>query len=180
MDTTINGPTMYCVHTDEWSRIRAVPVNATAVFKMLIYFLCKSSLASEIAVRDHMYHNKIYLFSWSLPPVLIWTNSFGTLCIVIWYVLHWSFNLVKYLNIPLRLFHLLRLFTLCQSRTYTPGIYNPNAASQMPVGEQYTVDQNSRQIHKGRAPWMCGQYNVRATTVDNIGQNTKDTHPVPE
>ena len=27
---------------------------------------------------------------------------------------------------------------------------------------------------------MCGQYNVRATAVDNIGQNTKDTHPVPE
>ena len=34
-DTTITGPTMYCVHTDEWSRIRAVPVNATVVISML-------------------------------------------------------------------------------------------------------------------------------------------------
>ena len=37
---------------------------------------CTSSLASEIAVRDHMYYNKIYMFSFSLPAVLIWTNSF--------------------------------------------------------------------------------------------------------
>ena len=50
------------VHTGQWSRIRAVPVNATAVISMLNYLLCKSSLASEIAVRDHMYHNEIYLF----------------------------------------------------------------------------------------------------------------------
>ena len=61
---------------------RAVPVNTTAVISMLNYLLCKSSLASEIAVRDHMYHNVIYLFSCSLSPVLIWTNSFGTPCIV--------------------------------------------------------------------------------------------------
>ena len=38
--------------------IVAVPVNATAV----ISILCKSSIASEIAVRDHMYHNEMYLF----------------------------------------------------------------------------------------------------------------------
>ena len=62
---------MYCVHTDQWSRIRAVPVNTTAVISMLNYLLCKSYLASEIAVRDHMYHNEIYLFRCYLPPVLI-------------------------------------------------------------------------------------------------------------
>ena len=65
------------------SRIRAAPVNATAVINMLNYLLYKSSLASEIAVRDHMYHNEIYLFSSSLHPVLIWTNSFGTFCILV-------------------------------------------------------------------------------------------------
>ena len=69
---------MYCVHTGQQSRIRVVPVNTTAVISMLNYFLCKSSLASEIAVKDHMYHNEIYLFWYCLPPVLIWTNSFGT------------------------------------------------------------------------------------------------------
>ena len=26
-DTTINGPTMYCVHTGQWSRIPSVPMN---------------------------------------------------------------------------------------------------------------------------------------------------------
>ena len=26
---------------------------------------------------------------------------------------------------------------------------------------------------------MCGHQNVRTTTGDNTGQNTKDTHPVP-
>ena len=62
----------YCVHTDQWSRIRAVPLNATAVISMLNYLLCKSSLASEIAVRYHMYHNEIYLIWCSLLPVLIW------------------------------------------------------------------------------------------------------------
>ena len=77
----INGPTMYCWHTDQWSRFRAVPVNIIAVSSMLNYLLCKSSLASQIAVRDHMYHNEIYLFSCSLSPVLIWMNSFGTPCL---------------------------------------------------------------------------------------------------
>ena len=33
-----------------------------AVITMLNFLLCKSVLASEIAVRDHMYHNEIYLF----------------------------------------------------------------------------------------------------------------------
>ena len=32
---TINGPTMYYMHTDQWSRIRAVHVNSTAVISML-------------------------------------------------------------------------------------------------------------------------------------------------
>ena len=53
-DMTINGPTMYCLHTGQWSRIQAVPVNATTVISLVNYLLCKSSLASDIAVRDHM------------------------------------------------------------------------------------------------------------------------------
>ena len=61
MDMAINDLTMFCIHTDQWLRIRAVPVNATAVIRMLNYLLWKSSLASEIAIRDHMYHNEIYL-----------------------------------------------------------------------------------------------------------------------
>ena len=36
--------------------------ESTAVISMLNYLLCKSSLASEIAARDHMYRNEIYLF----------------------------------------------------------------------------------------------------------------------
>ena len=76
---------MYCVHTGQWSCIPAVPVNATSVISMLNYLLCKSSLASGIAIRDHMYHNEIYLFWCSLPPVLIWTKSFRTLCI--WFMI---------------------------------------------------------------------------------------------
>ena len=52
-ERTINGPTMYCVHTGQWSHIQPVPVNATAVISMLNYLLCKSSLALENAVRDH-------------------------------------------------------------------------------------------------------------------------------
>ena len=34
--------------------IRAVPVNTTAAISMLNYLLCKSSLESETAVRDHI------------------------------------------------------------------------------------------------------------------------------
>ena len=26
---------------------------------------------------------------------------------------------------------------------------------------------------------MCGPHNVRASAGDNIGQNTRDTHPIP-
>ena len=44
-DSTINDPTMLCIHTYQRSRIRAVPVNTTAVISMLNYLLCKSSLA---------------------------------------------------------------------------------------------------------------------------------------
>ena len=39
---TINGSTMYCVHTGQWPRIRAVPVNATAVITMLNYLVINS------------------------------------------------------------------------------------------------------------------------------------------
>ena len=49
-------------HDNQWSD-DVLCVNATAVINMLNYLLCKSSLASEIAVRDYIYHNKIYLFS---------------------------------------------------------------------------------------------------------------------
>ena len=42
-------------------------------------------------------------------------------------------------------------------------------------GLQQTVDQDTRQIHKGETPWMCGRQNVRATAGDNTEQNTKDT-----
>ena len=50
---------------------------------------------------------------------------------------------------------------------------------QMPVGEQQSLDQNTRQIHKGGPPWMYGHHNVRASAEDNTGQNTKDIHPKP-
>ena len=73
---------MYCMHTCQCLCIRAVTVNAIAVISMLNYPLCKSSLASEIAARDHKYHNEIYLFWCSLPPILIWTNSFRTPCTI--------------------------------------------------------------------------------------------------
>ena len=53
------------------------------------------------------------------------------------------------------------------------------SVGQMPVGEQQSLDQNTRQIHKGGPPWMCGQHNVRASAEDNTGQNTKDTHQIP-
>ena len=38
------------------------------------------------------------------------------------------------------------------------------------------MDQNTRQIHKGGPPRMCGQHNVRATAGDNRGQNTARRH----
>ena len=41
----------------------------------------------------------------------------------------------------------------------------------MPVGEQQSLDQNTRQIHKD-GPWLCGQHNVMASAGDNTGQNT--------
>ena len=47
---------------------------------------------------------------------------------------------------------LLRLFTLPQCRTYTPGAYNLNSVGKIPVGEQQIVDQNTRQTHKGGPP----------------------------
>ena len=47
---------------------------------------------------------------------------------------------------------------------------------QMPVGEQQSLDQNTRQIHKDGPPWMCGQHNVKASAEDNMGQNTDKGH----
>ena len=38
------------------------------------------------------------------------------------------------------------------------------------------MDQNTRHIHKGGPPSMCGQHNVRASTGDSIGQNTDKGH----
>ena len=47
-------------------------------------------------------------------------------------------------------------------------------------GEQQTVDQNTRQKHEIRPPWMRGQHNVRGTARDNTGQNThKGNTPSP-
>ena len=108
MDTTINSPMIYCKHTRQWSCIRAVPVNTTAIISILNYLLCKSSLASEIAVRDHMYHNEIYLFWCSLPPVLIWTNSFRTLCI--WTSMYENFNVKELCFIYLFKFYFSRKY----------------------------------------------------------------------
>ena len=53
----------------------------------------------------------------------------------------------------------------------------PRLTTQMPVGqipvrEQQTVDQNTKQIHKGRPSWMCSQHNVRVTASGNTGLNT--------
>ena len=62
------------------------------------------------------------------------------------------------------------LFTLHNIVLTSLGIYNSNACR----GGQQTVDQNTRQIHKGG---MCGQYNVRATARETH-DNTKDT-PAP-
>ena len=62
------------------------------------------------------------------------------------------------------------------------GTYSPNARrSDACRGSNslWTRTLDIRHIHKGRPPWMCGQHNVRASTGDNTGQNTKDTHPIP-
>ena len=37
------------------------------------------------------------------------------------------------------------------------------------------MDQNTRQIHKGGSPSICGQQNSMATAIDLRGQKTKDT-----
>ena len=64
------------------------------------------------------------------------------------------------------------------SGLHPPGLTTQMPVGQMPVGEQQTVDQNARQIHKDGSSWMCGQHNVRATAGDNIGQN-KDKWNTP-
>ena len=53
-----------------------------------------------------------------------------------------------------------------------PGLTTHMAAGQMPVGEQQTMDQITRQILKHRLPRMCGQYNVRVIIGDNTEQRT--------
>ena len=63
-----------------------------------------------------------------------------------------------------------------------PETYNPNArGSDACKGEQQSLGQNTRQIHKGEPPWMCGQHNVRASAKDNTQDRTqtKDTHSIP-
>ena len=67
---------------------------------------------------------------------------------------------------------LLRLFTLPQSRTYTPR----DLQAKCLYGEQESLDRNTRQIHKAGPPWMCGQHNVRASAEDNTGQSTDKGH----
>ena len=47
---------------------------------------------------------------------------------------------------------------------------------QMLAGEQQSLDQNTRQIHKDGSPWMCGQHGDRASAEDNTGQNTSKGH----
>ena len=45
------------------------------------------------------------------------------------------------------------LFTIPQCRAYTSGTYNPNARESIACrGEQQTVEQNTRQKHKGGPP----------------------------
>ena len=46
---------------------------------------------------------------------------------------------------------------------------------QMPLGEQLSMEHNTRQTHKGGPPWMCSQH-VRASAGDNAGQNTDKAH----
>ena len=67
--------------------------------------------------------------------------------------------------------------TLLQSRTYTPR----NLQHKCPwvrclYGEQLSMSQNTRQIHTGRPPWMCGHQIVRASAEDSTEQNTDKGH----
>ena len=101
--------------------------------------------------------------------------------------LNWNFasflfsesRILLLLLLPLLLFLLLlvRLFTLPQSRTYTPtDLHSKCPGSEACRGDQLSLDQNTRQIHKGGPPWMCGQHNGRASAEDNTGQNTDKGH----
>ena len=70
-----------------------------------------------------------------------------------------------------------RLFTLPQSRTYTLRDLQPKCPwVRCLQGEQQSLDQNTRQIHKGGSPWMCDQHNVKASAGDNSGQHTDKGH----
>ena len=76
---------------------------------------------------------------------------------------------------------LLRLFTLPQSRTYIPRDLQAKCPwARCLQGEQQSLNQNTREIHKGESPLMCGQHNVRASAEDNTRQNTfKGNTPNP-
>ena len=73
-----------------------------------------------------------------------------------------------------------KYFFLCYLPSPNVGLTIQMSVGQMPVGEQQIIDRNIRQIHRGRPPWMCGHYNVRATAGDKTGENTKDIHPILE
>ena len=63
-----------------------------------------------------------------------------------------------------------------QCRTYTSRDLQPKCPwVRCLLGEQQTVDQNTKQIQKGGPPWICGQHNVKVTSRVNTGQ-TQDTN----
>ena len=71
--------------------------------------------------------------------------------------------------------HLLSFFFFSFFLVYLPspnlGLTPPGLTTQMPVGqmpvEQQSLDQNTRQIHKGGPPRMCDHHNVRASAGGN-------------
>ena len=67
------------------------------------------------------------------------------------------------------------LFTLPLVGLTPPGLRTKIPVGQISVGEQQTVDQNTRQIHTVGSPWMCDKCNIRATARYNTEQ-TQRTH----
>ena len=57
----------------------------------------------------------------------------------------------------------------------TQGLQDQMIAWVKRLSESETVNQNIRQERNGEATLICGQQNVRASTRDHRGQNTKDT-----
>ena len=71
MDTTTNGPTMYCVHTDQWSRIQAVPATAC-----LVQWLARLTAIQKVPGSIPGYTLEIFLEVYGLergPPSLVRT-----------------------------------------------------------------------------------------------------------